>query len=215
MKRLATLVIALSGLIGAMVHSEVLNELKLIARTLEGTIFVTPMNQYSEAVVDACGFEFKALAFDNIYKGGAPFILTGSFAIRQFNNETLFLAYKVGTGSWTGNELKPEAPNMAWIKFGDQVFKSKIISDSEDDGHKLYVVELSDKFYKIIPVISNQQQVIVGFNRREGGLDVVVPLDLNVRDTNLVKDKAIRKKDKTIGTEFNKCFGDLLKVVRK
>lgn len=214
MRRLIALVIALAGLIGTAVHSEVLNVVKLMAKVMEGTLLVTPMNQYREGIVDACGFEFKALAFDHVYKGGDPFILMGSFAIRQFNNESLAIAYKVGTSSWSGGELKPEAPNMAWFKFGDQIFKSKTISDSEADGYKLYAVGLNDKFYKILPVISNQQQVVVGFNRLDGGLDVVVPLDLNVRDTNLVKDIVIRKKDKIVGAEFNKCFGDLLKVVK-
>jgi hypothetical protein len=215
MKRAIAALILFSSLLGTVAHSEVSAEFKLIAQEMQGTLSVKPMMQYKEGVVDACGFDFTAMAFDYSYKGGDPFILNGSFAVRQYRSETLAIAYKVGTLVWSGDELKPEAPHMAWIKFGKHIFKSKTVSDSDSDGYRLYAVGMSNEFKNIIPVIQKQQEVFVGFNRKDGGLDVVVKLDLNVRETNAVKDKFVRTRDKNLGPEFIACFGELLNVIKK
>lgn len=185
-----------------------------VVRILEGTTFVLPMNQSREGVIDACGFEFNALTFDFAYKKGEPILINGSFAIRKFEDKQLYLTYKLGTFNYLNTELVPEAPNFAWMKLGDVLVKPDTSSEAEAKGYRLYISALKQGTAKGLDSIIKQDKVIVGFNRKDGGLDVVVPLDLSVRDTKMEGEKAVRIRDDKLGKGFDVCIKELLAGLR-
>lgn len=181
-----------------------------VARMLQGTAFVIPMNQSRQGIVDTCGFEFKALEFDNAYKVGNPFVLSGSFGIRKFGKEQISINYKVGTFNNLGGELLPDQPHSAWMKFGKLLIRPTKRVDAETKGYALYVANLPEDIGTLIEVVGDQQEVLVGFNRRPNGLDVIVPLDMSVRDTKLKDGKVVRVRDASLGVGFLQCLTELL-----
>ena len=64
----------------AQVVAQVSAEQRRIYQIIEGTTAVTSMNQSHDGLTDSCGFEFRALTFDNAYKQGAPLMISGSFS---------------------------------------------------------------------------------------------------------------------------------------
>lgn len=183
------------------------------ARDLEGTFSVNVMNQSSEGVVEACGFEFKALGFDRVYKDGDPFVLSGSFAIRSLKGRGLYITYKVGTlsfGQQGDIQEKAEAPNYAWMKFDKVLVKPEHKKESDTDGYNLYITAVTKANTSVIETIMKQGKVSIGFNRRDGGLDVVVPIDLDVRSIDVQNEKITRKRDKKVGQEFSECLSILI-----
>lgn len=184
-------------------------EMFAAARLIEGTSFVTPMVQSHEGITDACGFEFKAMSFDTAYLGGDPVIINGSLAIRLFNPKAVGIAYKLGTFQFEGTELKSSAPTFAWIKVGSVLIKPKKSVPSDSEGYTLYISELPSDMKSFLKALYEQQEVKVGFNRREGGMDVVVPIDLSVRDTAFEGTKVVRKRDKTLAPVLSQCVKEL------
>lgn len=179
------------------------------ARELEGTTYVVPMNQSSAGTVNGCGFEFKAMAFDTAYKRGAPIVINGSFAASKLDAEGIYFTYKLGTFNLTDNGLQPEAPHYAWIKLGDVMVKPERTIRGESEGYKLYLSKLPEDASGAFDAVIAQGPVSVGFNRKEGGLDVVVPLDLSVRDTKM-ESQVVRVRDRKLGEGFSQCLRQLL-----
>lgn len=183
------------------------------ARMLEGTAFVVPMNQSREGTIDTCGFEFKAMAFDTAYKQGAPIVVNGSFAIRKLSAQLVVFAYKLGTFNVTSSGMEVEAPHFAWMKLGNVLVKPAQAMDAETKGYRLYLSPLPENADAALDAVVEQKPVLVGFNRRPGGLDVVVPLDLSVRDTKMGS-KVVRVRDDKLGKGFAQCLGDLFAGIK-
>ncbi len=204
---LATLAVVLSSGAAAQSSGAILQ----VARALEGTTYVVPMNQYREGVLDTCGFEFKAMAFDTAYKRGAPIAINGSFGLRKFGPKQVAVTYKVGIFNVSdAGGVQPEAPNYAWIKLGTVIVKPEQTMASDTPGYKLYLSGLNAETAAALDAVVEQRPVLVGFNRIDGGLDVVVPIDLSVRDTMVSDGKAVRKRDDQLGRGFAQCLGELL-----
>lgn len=207
-------VVGLLGALAGLVHFDTMaqasDSILQIARALEGTAYVVSMNQYREGTLDSCGFEFKVMTFDNAYKRGAPIAINGSFALRKFGPKQVAVTYKVGTFNVSdAGGMQPEAPNYAWIKLGTVVVKPGQTMASDTPGYKLYMAGLNAETAAALDAIVEQRQVLVGFNRSDGGLDVVVPIDLSVRDTTVSGDKVVRKRDDQLGKAFALCLGEL------
>lgn len=201
---------ALMALSSASVIAQASPLIKQVARSLEGTTYVIPMNQSIEGTINACGFEFKALTFDSVYKNGEPIVINGSFALRKAGPNQVFLTYKLGTFNYVNSELVPEAPNFAWIKLGDVLVRPEKTAQAETEGFRLYISTLKSNTAKGLEAIVKQQKVTVGFNRRDGGLDVVIPLDMSVRDTEISGEKTVRTRDDKLGKGFAVCIRELL-----
>lgn len=191
-------------------HAAVSPAVMKAARKLEGTIFVIPMNQYTEGNLGSCGFEFKALAFDYVYRGGDPIVVSGSFALRKTDAKRIYLAYKFGTFKYETDKMVPEAPNFAWIKLGSVMVKPEQTVEAETPGYRLYISQLKEDTAQGFLAVTEQRGVSVGFNRRAGGMDVVVPIDLSVRDLKDEGGKFVRKRDDKLGPGFAECLKDLL-----
>lgn len=61
--------------------------------------------------------------------------------------------------------------------------KARHVIGDGDPGFRLFVVTVDDEGAKIIGEIIATKKVTIRFNRRENGLDVLVPLELTVPDT--------------------------------
>lgn len=183
---------------------------KEVLRALAGTIYAVPSNQTREGELESCGFDFQAVAFDHVYNKGEPFILNGNFSFRKSGDSNFAIAYKVGTFIVENGALTPKAPNLVWIKLGPTLIKPDRILNAETPGYGLYVSSFTPQVAKGLEEIVNQRKISVGFNRLKDGLDLVVPVDLNVRETNADTGKTKQKKDLALGREFAECLTKIL-----
>ena len=187
-----------------------------VARKLEGTIFIIPHRESVDGQITACGLEFSALKMDFSTKGGAPVKIVGSFYIRDHTSGGLFYALKMGIADDLGENTVVSAPANAFIRAprGKAPVKARR-SDAENRGYALFVGAVDDEVVSAYRAIADQRQLVVGFNRVSGQMDVTATLDLTVIDTKMVDGKVVREKSPQPVEEFLDCTGFLLKANKK
>lgn len=187
-----------------------------VAAKLEGTIFVVPHRESVEGIVTACGLEFSALKRDFSTKRGAPVKIAGSFYIRSANKGGVFYALKIGiTDDLAGNETS-SAPANAFISAprGKAPTKAKRTS-AESSAYALFVGTVDGDVVDAYQAIAEQKQLVVGFNRVPGQMDVTTTLDLTVVDTKMQGSKVLRENSRKMVDDFIDCTNGLLKTVGK
>jgi len=79
------------------------------------------------------------------------------------------------------------------------------------DGGRYYSCSLNDKsvmgLYREMMI---SKKITVGFNREKGGMDVLVPIDLNVIGVESVGDRQVRKRSKETTRNFTECNSKLM-----
>ena len=101
----------------------------------------------------------------------------------------------------------PERPYLAYLKAPSGVtnisgYRDKYEADNLPGG-MFYVYQLDVKVLEIIEQMIDKKSVSIVFNRKEGGLDITVPLDLTVASVN---DKGQRTRSDKPMTAFSTCF---------
>lgn len=212
-KKLGAAVLAITGNACFAQSSDAVAE---VARKLEGTIFVIPHRESVDGQMTACGLEFSALKMDFSTKGGAPVKIVGSFYFRNSSNGGLFYALKIGIADRLGSNPVVSAPANAFIRAprGQAPVKARR-SAGENAGYALFVGAVDGDVVSAYRAIAEQNQLVVGFNRVPGQMDVTTTLDLTVVDTKMVDGKVVREKSMQPVEEFLDCTGSLLKTDKK
>lgn len=86
-----------------------------------------------------------------------------------------------------------------------------------DEGFRLYAYSLFDPtVLNLYTEIMDSGKVTVGFNRKKGGMDVLVPIDLSVSDVEYLDgDKVVRKRSNDAMSNYAICSTTLLNQVRE
>lgn len=182
-------------------------------KLMEGTLEITPTEMTSGGKLIGCQLEYGAMFFDNTYSQGAPYVLKGSISLNGLNDNTnIGIGLKVGTNRLIpkadgGMTLIPEKPFLAFLKAPSGVtnvngYVDKYESDNLPGG-MFYVYRLDVKFLEIIEQMIEKKLVSIVFNRKEGGYDVTVPIDLTVASVNA---KGQRTKSDNAMAAFSTCF---------
>ncbi|GAB3483725.1 hypothetical protein [Polaromonas eurypsychrophila] len=207
---------AVLALMGSACFAQTPDAVAALARKLEGTIYVIPHRESVDGQMTACGLEFSAMKMDFSTKGGAPVKIVGSFYLRNSSNGGLFYALKMGIADRLGANPLVSAPANAFIRAprGQAPTKARR-ADGENPGYALFVGAVDGDVVAAYQAIAEHNQLVVGFNRVPGQMDVTATLDLTVIDTKMVDGKVVREKSQQPVEEFLDCSGSLLKTVKK
>ena len=175
---------------------------------IKGTVSVTSDSITAQGDPVSCGFSFTALHVDDIYKSGAPIKVAGSFAIRRMKKQ-LFLLYKIGVFDMVGLKLTPAPPFFVWMRFGKVLIKATNKANSDSPGYILFTAPLPEDPKPLLDALAQQHEVTLGFNRRNGGADVVLNLDMSVRNTYFETTGVRPESDPSLGPAVIKCLDDL------
>lgn len=189
-----------------------LNEIPL--STYVGTLYTEKSIKSKEGKIDSCGVEFGAYIKDWSYNQGKRYNIAGSFGIGAGANSTTVSYLKVITSrvSPNGNIIgSPEKPYYAYLKqnSGTNNASSLIKSFDSDAPGGLFSVFNFDKNTQsiFIDAIANNK-LTFAFNRKKGGQDIEVPLDLTIASIDA---NGAKIQNTEVMTAFSSCLTTLLK----
>ena len=136
-----------------------------------------------------CQLVFLAVTADRIYLNGNQVAVNGSIVLRG-SDKGLGLALKVGLKDMTlGTQF--ERPAFAYLQTPSaSTAKAKQQSFDGEDGYKMFVYSGTDKeILELLRELMDAGKVTIGYNRRKNGMDVLVPLDLTVVDSEYIKNQ--------------------------
>jgi hypothetical protein len=113
----------------------------------------------------------------------------------------------LGTG-----EFRPSAPANSYFVFGTETSKASLVGKygSDTPGAQFSVFKALPTFEKLAAAL-DRGEITLAFNRKDGGSDILVPIDLTVSNTD---DTWKKTHSQQMVTDFYACTGELLKVAR-
>jgi hypothetical protein len=177
-----------------------------------GTYSVKFQPTQVDGELHACTLLFRAVQ----YLDGSPVMILGNIGNRQVG-ANLHLTLKVGVKNLVGNGPIVR-PNFAYLQtksYSTAKVKQKAMNG--DEGFRLYAYSLFDPtVLDLYKEIMDSSKVTVGFNRKKGGMDVLVPIDLSVSDVEYLDgDKVVRKRSNEAVSNFVTCSATLLNQVKE
>jgi hypothetical protein len=160
-----------------------------------GTMEVEFQPMQSAGLKKGCTLVYRVVGQDHAYREGSLISLAGNIGYQANEERTLIgLSLKVGMINSLDPSSQPEAPFFAYIQSPHgTTARSKFVEfDSPDrPGFRYFVFQLDDNAIHVYQDIADGTPVTIGFNRRKGGLDVLVPLDLHVAESTLAADGSL------------------------
>lgn len=179
-----------------------------------GTVSVEHSTLMRDGEFDGCSLTYMAYVRDHTYRSGAPAAVTGSLsAVGVGNGIGTMLKVVVNDVSFHGGKLTltPAVPNAAYLrtKAGKSNAKSRVSSSSSDTpGALVTIFPFDEAMLEILEGIFDRSELIVAFNRKKGGLDVSVPIDVRVSNTD---ERGNRERSDQMVDDFASCMGRLLR----
>ena len=185
-----------------------------------GTMEVEFRPMQSAGIKEGCTLVYRVVGQDYANRKGNLISLAGNVGYqtnKQRNNVVLSL--KIGMIDSLDHGARPEAPFFAYLQSPHgTTAKSKLVQfDSPDmPGFRVFVYELDEDVLKVYKDIVDGVPITIGFNRRKGGLDVLVPLDLNVAESTIIADGSIkRRRSNEMLLQFLECAADVTEQAQK
>lgn len=178
-----------------------------------GTISVKGYPQFSDGKLYACIVEFSSLVQDWTYSKGRLIRVGGSFGFMTAQN-AIGISLKVIVHDMDSKTLAltPSPPDSAYLISGTKTSKAAFVGKypSDTPGALFSIFRMDGAFELLIDAIQ-QEKITIGFNRRAGGMDILVPLDLTVEDTDANGKKTISHH---ATRNFISCTKDLIESVK-
>lgn len=178
--------------------------------SIYGTVKVTFQPVQSLGETWGCTFVYSAVYPDSVYLKGTPVAIDGNISLLQFG-EKLGLQLKIGVKKLVGvGSIKP--PNFAYLKSDNySTAKAKQVIRDGDTGHRLFDYSMDE--LSVVGVYNEMLEsgnVTIAFNRKKDGTDVLVPVDLRVEDSAVLKKKKVNREisDKSLH-DFTECAAKL------
>ena len=181
-----------------------------------GTHWVKFQPTTVEGKLNGCSLTYLAVQSDRVYKNGDPVIVNGSILLSN-TDKAIGLMLKVGLKDFSPPTSKFERPNFAYLKGKNQNTAAATISSVPgDEGYSLYVYSITDSAVQSVFSDLLSGQASIAFNRKPGGMDVVVPLDLSVVDSEYTNDYKVKRQiSNSAATSFNECALTLIENLKK
>jgi hypothetical protein len=197
-----------------------------LTQTLEplsvvGTIEVLFSSEQTAGVIDACTLGYRVIGQDNVYRSGAPFAIAGNISYGNYaNRSSSYLKIKIGVFDTLDFSVKPEPPFFAYIQTAHATTARSLIKqfDSPDpnmSGFRHFSFAFDENLVKVLTDLVAGAPVTIGFNRKKGGPDLLVPLDLSVVNTTVSKAGLIHRRSDKMLREFIICSGDVAEQLFK
>ncbi|ABK43125.1 hypothetical protein Mmc1_0604 [Magnetococcus marinus MC-1] len=157
--------------------------------------------------IQGCQLTFLTATADRVYLNGNQVAVNGSIVLRA-TDRALGLALKVGLKNMTSPSSSFERPAFAYLQTASgSTAKSRQQSFDEEPGYKLFVYSATDNdTKKVLLELMASRKVSIVYNRKIGGMDVLVPLDLMVANSEYTQDqKVIRTRSLEGVIGFVKC----------
>lgn len=146
---------------------------------------------------------------------GAPVKVVGSYYLRAHPQIKLGWALKLGIYDGLGWE-KATAPNNAFVRARNGPAPAKVAkTGAESPGYGLFVGGVDASTGPALESIVDHHRLTLGFNRAPSQQDVVLELDLDVKDTKMEGDRAVRARDPSMVQDFAMCTSDLIKAIKQ
>ncbi|OYU91834.1 MAG: hypothetical protein CFE29_02995 [Bradyrhizobiaceae bacterium PARB1] len=184
-----------------------------ILEMMAGTTAVLAYPQFADGQLGSCLIEFSAITQDNVYRQGAYSKFFGSFGVMQAKgNLAVTLKVVVHDINIKTGEFKPNSPANSYFIFGAQSSKAELVGNypSDTPGAQFSVFRPLPTFEKLSEAL-DKGVVSVAFNRKDGGMDLIVPIDVTVVSTS---DTGKRSHSSKMVDDFYKCSAELAKAAR-
>jgi hypothetical protein len=158
-----------------------------------------------------CALMYRVVQFDHTYLGGAPIVAVGNIALNQ-SGGSLGLSFKMGVKNLAG-DAPFVSPNFAYLQTKNaSTAKVKQVGKEVEKGFRYTVYSFFDPTVQaVFDDIIATQKVTLAFNRKANGLDVLIPVDLDVIDATYPGgNKVTRVKSKETMNDFLGCFEKLI-----
>lgn len=184
---------------------------------LVGTTKVSFQPLHSANEKYGCSLAYMSAALDFATLKGLPVMVVGNifFSVNRAQKAP-GLSLKIAVSDYESPDPKPFAPHFAYLQSANgSTLKSKFQElPADEEGFKIFVFALDGQSTKLLgDLLDGQQPINVGFRRKQGGMDVLVPVDLTVASTELKDGKLLRTKSDAAITNFRKCFSDVAKLL--
>jgi len=168
----------------------------------------------SSGILHSCTLVYRAAQADYAYRNGSPVMIVGSIGVRQFDAK-MILTLKIGVKDIDVPNAPFTRPFFAYLQtLNATTAKSRSETRDGDEGFRLIAIGLNDTTSKLLLEMLGSGKVTIGFNRKKNGLDVLVPIDLNVFDAEYPDSgKVVRKRSNEAITRFLGCYKVLLEQV--
>lgn len=179
--------------------------------SIYGTHSVAFQPGQSNGVLHSCTLIYRATQADYAYREGAPTLIVGNIGVRRFDKK-MIMTLKIGAMDMDVQNAVFTRPYFAYLQTPNATTTRSVskIMDGEK-GFRLIAFGLNDTTGKLLLEMLDSGKVTVGFNRKKDGLDVLVPIDLKVFDTEyLSSGKVIRKRSDEAILQFLACYKELL-----
>jgi hypothetical protein len=169
-----------------------------------GTISAVSQPKFSDGKLEGCTVEYSALFQDWIYSRGAFVKLDGSFGLMTANsNLAVVLKVVLHDIDLPSMKLTPSPPASAYLVSGASTSKPFFFRKIESDTPgALFSIFKLDGTFEIISKSLLAETVTIAFNRRAGGSDITVPIDLTVEDTAA---NGRKTRSHQLGQKFFEC----------
>lgn len=169
---------------------------------------------FTNGVLTGCGVSFESLIRDFAYRQGSFSRVDGSFNLMAAKNGMgILLKIVVNDLDPQTHTISPAAPVTAFFVSGNATSLPFLVGQLESDTPGAVVAVYSaEKVFPMLFKSVSEGTVTVAFARKKGGVDVQVPIDLSVEDTD---DNGKKLHSNKAATNFSKCALELLNVQRK
>lgn len=178
---------------------------------LEGTHWVKFQPLQSMGTLQGCSIVFLTAVNDVRSQNGDLVAVNGSIYLHAADKKMVF-GFKVGVK----NLIKGtpfERPNFAYIQTKNASTAKVEGSKFEvEPGYSFYVYSAVDKqMPKFLKDFLENANIQIGYNLKEGGLDMLAPLDLFVVDSSMTPNSEFKRKTSPDAlSAFSDCVGKVL-----
>ncbi|OAI46195.1 hypothetical protein AYO43_01325 [Nitrospira sp. SCGC AG-212-E16] len=183
-----------------------------------GTMEVEFQPMQSAGIKEGCTLVYRVIGQDHAYRKGNLITLTGNIAYHtNLDRSSPGLSLKIGTIDTQAYYAQLEPPSFAYIQTPHgTTARSKFVQADGEPGFRRFTFELDEDTVKVLADISSGTPVTIGFNRRKGGLDVLIPLDLRVAATTVYADGSMnRRQSDDMLYQFALCNVEVTEQVQK
>lgn len=177
-----------------------------------GTHIVLFQPGRSSGTLHSCNLAYRAIHTDYAYRNGDAILIDGNFGTFEANGN-LILTLKIGIKELNSPSGAPyTSPYFAYLFTQNATTAKSLHSSTDNDrGFRLFTFRFDDSSVKVLSEMFDTGSVTIGFNLAENGLDVLIPIDLQVSDTEvLTSGKVVRKQSNTAITQFLECYKEIL-----
>ena len=163
--------------------------------------------------LEGCTLVYQALQADPAHPGREPVSVSGQIGVFRTPGGSL-LALKIGLKDVAPNAARAQ-PNFAYLQSASWSTAKRLgVVGDLGEGFAVFGIRLSDPVAgKLLDEMLDRAKVTVGFDRVEGGADVLVPLDLTVSSAETTPGGSFRRKHSSEAvTRFRECLASFRSV---